>query len=131
MLIQFYDAVRVNAAEKPVLRRKLRRKEMVSFFEKLPPVVIAIEACGGSHHWARLLQSFGHTVKLIAPQLVKPYIKRGKNDAADAEALCEAMSRPTMRFVPVKTAEQQAALMLVGVRDRLIVSGTLFPSCGR
>src|SRR3954453_20003502 len=79
----------VNAAEKPVLRRKLRRKEMVSFFEKLPPVVIAIEACGGSHHWARLLQSFGHTVKLIAPQLVKPYIKRGKNDAADAEALCE------------------------------------------
>jgi transposase len=69
---------------------------------------------------ARLLQSFGHTVKLIAPQLVKPYVKRGKNDAADAEALCEAMSRPTMRFVPVKTAEQQAALMLVGVRDRLI-----------
>src|SRR3954463_13486663 len=114
----------VNAAEKPVLRRKLRRKEMVSFFEKLPPVVIAIEACGGSHHWARLLQSFGHTVKLIAPQLVKPYIKRGKNDAADAEALCEAMSRPTMRFVPVKTAEQQAALMLVGVRDRLISNRT-------
>src|SRR3954463_16622771 len=114
----------VNAAEKPVLRRKLRRKEMVSFFEKLPPVVIAIEACGGSHHWARLLQSFGHTVKLIAPQLVKPYIKRGKNDAADAEALCEAMSRPTMRFVPVKTAEQQAALMLVGVRDRLIRNRT-------
>jgi transposase len=118
----------VNAAEKPVLRRKLRRKEMVSFFEKLPPVVIAIEACGGSHHWARLrarlLQSFGHTVKLIAPQLVKPYIKRGKNDAADAEALCEAMSRPTMRFVPVKTAEQQAALMLVGARDRLIRNRT-------
>ena len=76
------------------------------------------------HHWARLLQSFGHTVKLIAPQLVKPYVKRGKNDAADAEALCEAMSRPTMRFVPVKTAEQQAALMLVGVRDRLIRNRT-------
>ena len=76
------------------------------------------------HHWARLLQSFGHTVKLIAPQLVKPYVKRGKNDAADAEALCEAMSRPTMRFVPVKTAEQQAALMLVGVRDRLVRNRT-------
>src|SRR6202158_1303092 len=110
----------VNTAEHPVLRKKLRRKEMFAFLEKLAPTVIAIEACGASHHCARLLQSFGHSVKLIAPQLVKPYIKRGKNDAADAEALCEAMSRPTMRFVPVKTAEQQAALMLVGVRDRLI-----------
>ncbi len=110
----------VNAAEEVVLRKKLRRKEMVTFFEKLAPTVIAIEACGASHHWARLLHSFGHTVKLIPPQLVKPYVKRGKNDAADAEALCEAMSRPTMRFVPVKTAEQQAALMLVGVRDQMI-----------
>jgi transposase len=114
----------VDAAEVPVLRKKLRRKEMVTFFEKLPPTVIAIEACGASHQLARLLQSFGHTVKLIAPQLVKPYVKRGKNDAADAEALCEAMSRPTMRFVPVKTTEQQAALMLVGVRDRLIRNRT-------
>lgn len=114
----------VTAAEEPALRKKLRRKEMVTFFEKLAPTVIAIEACGASHHWARLLQSFGHSVKLIAPQLVKPYVKRGKNDAADAEALCEAMSRPTMRFVPVKTAEEQAALMLVGVRDRLIRNRT-------
>jgi transposase len=110
----------VNAAEAPVLHKKLRRTQMVAFFEKLAPTVIAIEACGASHHWARQLQSFGHTAKLIAPQLVKPYVKRGKNDAADAEALCEAMSRPTMRFVPVKTADQQAALMLVGVRDQLI-----------
>jgi transposase len=114
----------VNAAEMPVLRKKLRRKDMVAFFEKLAPTVVAIEACGASHHWARLLQSFGHTVKLIPAQLVKPYVKRGKNDAADAEALCEAMSRPTMRFVPVKTAEQQAALMLIGVRDRLIRNRT-------
>jgi len=106
----------MNAAEEVVLRTKLRRKEMVKFFETLAPTVIVIEACGASHHWARLLQSFGHTVKLIPPQLVKPYVKRSKNDAADAEALCEAMSRPTMRFVPVKTAEQQAALMLVGMR---------------
>jgi transposase len=83
-----------------------------------------LRPCGASHHLARLLQSFGHTVKLIAPQLVKPYVKRGKNDAADAEALCEAMSRPTMRFVLVKTAEQQAGLMLVGVRDRLIRNRT-------
>ncbi len=97
---------------------------MFAFLEKLAPTVIAIEACGASHHCARLLQSFGHSVKLIAPQLVKPYLKRGKNDAADAEALCEAMCRPTMRFVPVKTAEQQAALMLVGVRDRLIRNRT-------
>ena len=93
-------------------------------FEKLPPVEIAIKACGISHHWARPLKSLGHSMKLIAPQLVKPYTKRGKKDGADAEALCKAMSRPTMRFVPVKTAEQQAALMLVGVRDRLIRNRT-------
>jgi transposase len=110
----------VNAAEEPVLRKKLRRQDMVAFFTNLPPTAVAIEACGGSHHWARLLQALGHQVKMIAPQLVKPYVKRGKNDAADAEALCEAMSRPSMRFVRVKTAEQQAALMLVGLRDRLI-----------
>ena len=114
----------VSADEVPVLRKKLRRKDMVTFFAKLAPTVIAIEACGASHHWARLLQSLGHSVKLIAPQLVKPYVKRGKNDAADAEALCEAMSRPTMRFVPVKTAEQQPGLMMVGVRDRLIRNRT-------
>jgi transposase len=114
----------VNAAEAVVLRKKLRRKETEAFFEKLAPTVIAIEACGASHHLARRLQSLEHTVKLIAPQLVKPYVKHGKNDAADAEALCEAMSRPTMRFVPVKTVEQQTALLLVGVRDRLIRNRT-------
>ncbi len=108
----------VNSAEEPVLRRSMPQGDVR--IHPLAPTVIVIEACGASHHCARLLQSFGHSVKLIAPQLVKPYLKRGKNDAADAEALCEAMSRPTMRFVPVKTAEQQAALMLVGVRDRLI-----------
>src|SRR3954454_17892202 len=96
----------VDAAERPVLRRKLRRRDMIAFFERLSPTRVAIEACGASHHWARLLRGFGHEVQLIAPHLVKPYVKRGKNDAADAEALCEAMSRPTMRFVTVKTAEQ-------------------------
>jgi len=106
------------------LRKKLRRKEMAKYFEELPPTRVGIEACASSHHWARLLQSFGHEVKLIPPQFVKPYVKRNKNDAADAEALCEAMSRPTMRFVPVKTAEQQAALMLVGVRERLVRNRT-------
>src|SRR5882762_2888109 len=115
----------VNAAEEPVLRRKLRRNDMVVFFERLAPTIIAIEAAGASHHWARLLRSFGHEVKLIAPQLVKPYVKRGKNDAADAEALCEAMSRPTMRFVPVKSADQQAALTMLGVRDLLVKQRTM------
>ena len=110
----------VNAAEQPVLRKQLRRSEMIKFFEKLPPVLVVLEACGAAHHWVRLLSAFGHEVKLIAPQLAKPYVKRGKNDAADAEALCEAASRPTMRFVPGKSADQQAALMLVGVRTRLI-----------
>lgn len=114
----------VNSADEPVLCKKLRRKEMVEFFGKLPPTVVAIEACGGSHHWARELQSLGHEVKMLPPQYVKPYVKRGKNDAADAEALCEAMSRPTMRSVPVKNAEQQAALMLVGMRDRLVRNRT-------
>jgi len=111
----------VDAAEEPVLRKKLRRREMIKFFEGLPPTKVGIEACASSNHWARLLQSFGHEVKLIPPQFVKPYVKRNKNDA---EAVCEAMSRPTMRFVPVKTAEQQAALMLVGMRERLVRNRT-------
>ena len=110
----------VDAAETPVLRRKLGRGEMVRVFAGLAPTVVGLEACGSSHHWARVLRGLGHAVKLIAPQHVKPYVKRGKNDARDAEAGCEAMSRPTMRFVPVKSAEAQAALMLIGVRDRLV-----------
>ena len=121
---QIFQLHGVNAAELPVLRKKLRRKEMVGFFAQLEPTVIGIEACAGAHHWARVLEGLGHRVRLLAPQFVKPYVKRGKNDAADAEALCEAMSRPTMRFVPVKTAEQQAALMLAGLRDRLIRTRT-------
>ena len=114
----------VDAAEQPVLRKRLGRKAMVDFFAKLPPTVIGIEACGASHHWARVLGPLGHEVKLIAPQHVKPYIKRNKNDSRDAEALCEAMSRPTMRFVPVKTAEQQAALMLTGIREQMVARRT-------
>jgi transposase len=114
----------MNAAEAPVLGKKLRGKEAAVFFERHSPTVIAIEACGVSHHWARLPRSFGYSVKLTARQLVRPYVKRGKNDAANAEALCEPISRPTMRFVPVRTAEQQAAWMLVGARDRLIRNRT-------
>jgi transposase len=114
----------VDAAEQPVLRKRLRRKQVLAFFAKLPPTVIGIEACGASHYWARELGRLGHEVRLIAPQHVKPYVTRNKNDGRDAEGTCEAMSRPTMRFVPVKTAEQQAALMLAGIREQLIARRT-------
>src|SRR5437016_10198678 len=114
----------VDAAERPVLRRKLRRSEVLAFFAKLPPTVIGMEACGAAHYWARELRKLGHEVKLMAPQHVKAYVKRNKNDGRDAEGLCEAMSRPTMQFVPVKTEEQQAALMLAGVRQQLIARRT-------
>lgn len=112
----------VDENEVVVVRRQFRRAEMIRFFERLPPVLVAIESCGSSHHWARLLQSVGHEVKLIPPQYVKPYMKRGKNDAADAEALCEAVTRPSRRFVSVKSKERQAACMLMTVHkpDRWI-----------
>lgn len=115
----------VSEDEQPVLRRQLRRGEVEKFFAKLAPTRIGIEACGASHHWARLLRGLGHEVMLIPPQYIKPYVKRGKNDAIDAEAICEAMSRPTMRFVPVKTAGQQAALTMLGVRDLLVKQRTM------
>ncbi len=121
---QIFQLHGVDEMERVVLRGKLRRREVLKFFGKLEPTAVGIEACGSSHYWARELTRLGHEVKLIAPQLVKPYVKRGKNDAADAEALCEAMSRPTMRFVPVKSAESQAALMLAGLRDRLVRNRT-------
>ncbi len=114
----------VDGTERPVLRKRLGRQQMSAFLSKLPPTVIGMEACGAAHYWARVLGEFGHEVKLIAPQHVKPYVKRNKNDGRDAEGLCEAMSRPTMRFVPVKTAEQQAALMLAGVREQMIARRT-------
>jgi transposase len=114
----------VDALEQVVLRKRLGRNAMFSFFTKRPPTVIVIEACGAAHYLARELGKLGHTVKLIAPQLVKPYVARNKNDGRDAEGLCEASSRPRMRYVPVKTAEQQAALMLLGVRDQLVMRRT-------
>ena len=112
----------VDETERPVLRRKLRRREVLMFFVKLAPTRIGMEACGGSHYWARELRALGHEVVLIPPQYVKPYVDRGKNDAADAEAICEAMSRPKVakRFVAIKTIEQQSGQMLIGVRDRLL-----------
>ena len=110
----------VDGADQPVLRKKLRRKQVVELFAKLEPTRIGLEACGASHHWARTLQRLGHEVALLPPQYVKPYVQRNKNDSRDAEAICEAMSRPRIRSVPVKTTEQQAALMLAGTRDGLI-----------
>jgi transposase len=115
----------VDENEQPVLRRQLRRGEVERFFGKLAPTRIGLEACGAAHHWARLLRGLGHAAVLIAPQYIKPYVKRGKNDAIDAAAICEAMSRPSMRFVPVKSAERQAALMLLSARDLLLKQRTM------
>tara|TARA_E500000305_G_C3995151_1_gene224160 strand:- start:279 stop:1307 length:1029 start_codon:yes stop_codon:yes gene_type:complete len=106
----------VNSNGDAVLRRQLKRARMLPFFAKLPPCLIGIEACNNSHYWARELSALGHDVKLMPAQYVKPYVKRQKNDAADAEAICEAVTRPTMRFVAVKSPEQQSLMMLHRVR---------------
>src|SRR5438067_10926149 len=103
-----------------VIRRQLKRRYVVAFFEKLAPCLIGIEACASSHHWSRQLQALGHTVRLMPPAYVKPYVKRQKNDANDAEAICEAVTRVNMRFVPTKTPEQQSGLMLHRTRHLFI-----------
>ncbi len=105
-----------DAAGQVVVRRRLTRGRVLAFFEKLAPCLVGIEACSSSHYWARELIARGHEVRLLPAQYVKPYVKRGKNDAADAEAICEALKRPTMRFVPIKTPEQQSVMMLHRVR---------------
>lgn len=110
----------VDAEDRVVLRRELRRSQVEAFFAALAPTEVALEACGASHHWGRLLQRLGHRVRLIPAQYVKPFVKRGKNDRIDAEAIAEAASRPGMRFVPVRAAEQQAAAMLLSVRALLV-----------
>ena len=103
-----------------VVRKQLRRGAVVKFFAELTPCTVGIEACSSAHYWARELAALGHTVRLMPPAYVKPYVKRGKNDAADAEAICEAVMRPTMRFVAVKSAEQQANAMIYKVRELLV-----------
>ena len=110
----------VDAEGNVLIRRQLKRRYVLAFFEKLPPCVVGIEACATSHHWSRELKAFGHTVRLMPPAYVKPYVKRQKNDAADAEAICEAVTRANMRFVETKTPEQQSCLMLHRTRQLFI-----------
>ena len=107
-----FHAYGVDAQGQKVLSRKLRRAQVEAFFAKLDPCLIGIEACATAHHWARLLKRMGHQVRLIPPAYVKPYVKTQKNDEADAEAICEAVTRPNMRFAEIKTVEQQSALLL-------------------
>src|SRR6476646_4229263 len=114
----------IDATGQVVVRKSLRRSQMLPFFAKLPSSLVGMEACGTSHYWARELIKLGHEVRLMPPAYVKPYVKRGKTDAADAEAVCEAVTRPTMRFVPVKSPEQQAALSMHRTRDLLVKQRT-------
>lgn len=114
----------VDEGGKRVFNKPLKRDQMAAFFVNLPSCLIGMEACGSAHHWARKLQSMGHTVRLMAPQFVKPYVKTNKNDAADAEAICEAVRRPTMRFVPLKNVEQQSVLALHRVRQGFVKART-------
>lgn len=114
----------VDGQSKAVIRKSLKRAQMVPFFANLPPCLVGMEACGSAHYWARKLETLGHTVKLIAPQFVKPYVKTNKHDAADAEAICEAVARPSMRFVPVKTGDQQAVLSLHRARQGFVKART-------
>src|ERR1700686_1801582 len=117
-----------------MLRKRLRRSQVLAFFAEIPPCLIGLEACATAHHWARELIALGHEARLMPPNYVKAYVKRNKHDVADAEAICEAVRRPSMRFVPVKTAEQQSALMMHRARDLLIRQRTrpkLVPYAGR
>ena len=120
----FFQVHGVNAHGKVVLRKQLRRDQVAAFFVNLPPCLVGMEACGSAHYWARKLQSMGHTVKLMAPQFVKPYVKSNKNDVADAEAICEAVARPSMRFVPIKNIEQQSVLALHRARQGFVKART-------
>ena len=108
-----------------MMRKRLRRSQVLAFFAGIPPCLIGLEACATAHHWARELNALGHEARLMPPNYVKAYVKRNKHDVADAEAICEAVRRPSMRFVPVKTAEQQSALMMHRARDLLIRQRTM------
>ena len=114
----------VDERGKVSVRKQLKRAEMSSYFANLEPCLIGMEACGSAHYWARKLEGYGHTVKLMAPQFVKPYVKTNKNDMADAEAICEAVARPNMRFVAIKTVEQQAILSVHRARQGFVKART-------
>jgi transposase len=114
----------INGVGEVVVRKTMRRAQVLRFFERLAPCLVGIEACGTSHHWAREIRRLGHEVRLMPPAYVKPYVKRGKSDASDAEAICEAVSRPTMRYVAIKSCEQQAALTVHRARDLLVKQRT-------
>src|SRR5437879_2674147 len=115
----------VDASGDVVLRRQLRRGAVEKFFAQLPPCTVGVEACGSAHHWARVIGRYGHQVRLMPPAYVKPYVKRNKNDGRDAEAICEAVGRPTMRFVPVKSVAQQASLAVHNTRSLLVRQRTM------
>ena len=117
---QIFQVHGVDETGEVVVKRRLRRAQVVPYFASLPPCLVGIEACATAHFWARELRSLGHEVRLMPPQYVKAYVKRGKNDAADAAAICEAVTRPSMRFVPVKTDDQQSALLLHRARELLV-----------
>lgn len=117
---QVFHAHGADADGRMVFSRKIRRAKLLEFFASQPLCMVALEACGGAHHWARQLTQQGHDVRLIPPAYVKPFVKRQKNDAADAEAICEAAQRPSMRFVAVKTEQQQASAMIFRTRDLLV-----------
>ena len=119
----------IDANEKVVVRKQLRRSQVMAFFEALPPCLIGMEACATAHYWARELTKLGHEVRLMPAKDVKAYVKRNKNDAADAEAICEAVRRPTMRFVRIKSAEQQGQLMQHRTRDLLMRQRTQVDQC--
>src|SRR5262245_50672347 len=121
---KIFHLVGTDTTGKIVWRKRLTRHALISFMAQLPPVTIGMEACGGAHYWARQLRHQGHEVKLMAPQFVKPYVKSNKNDMRDAEAIAEAVTRPTMRFVPVKDVDQQDIQALHRVRERLIGART-------
>lgn len=108
-----------------VLRRRVRRAEVLDFFARLPACLVGLEACSSSHHWAREIRRFGHDVRMMPARYVKPYVRRGKSDALDAEAICEAVDRPSMRFAAVKTEEQQSALSLHRAREILVKQETM------
>src|ERR1700716_3412084 len=125
LAINVFQVNRVDESSNVVLRRQLRRGAVEKFFAQLSPCTVGIEACGSAHHWARVIGRYGHQVRLMPPAYVKPYVKRNKNDGRDSEGICEAVGRPTMRFVPVKSVEQQATMAVHTARALLVRQRTM------